>query len=172
MQKNKKHIGNIGAFWGISGILILLITAVYRLTSFALDTFSYNLQWYHTIALILSILFMGLFEGYMGFQLRFSPRVAARAKYLRENPRTDLTIFAPLFCMTYFKAPLKRRITSTALTIFIILMIIAVKKIDQPWKGIIDAGVVIGLIWGILSIAYYSYKAFTKDDYDYPPEVE
>ena len=172
METNKKYIGITGALWGISGILLLLITAVYRLTPIAIDTFSYNLQWHHSLILLLTVLFMAYFEGYKGFQLRFSPRVAARAKYLSENPRIDLAILAPFFCMAYFHAPLKRKIASASLTISIILMIIAVKKITQPWKGIIDAGVVIGLIWGILSIAFYSYQAFTKDDFDYPPEIK
>ncbi len=165
-------MGIAGALWGILGIQILLIAAVYRLTPFAVDTFSYDLHWYHILFLLVSIVFMAFFEGYMGFQRRFSPRVASRARYLRDNPRTDLIILAPFFCMSYFHASLKRKITSVSLTIFIILMIIAVRKLSQPWKGIVDAGVVIGLIWGIISIAVYSYQAFTQDIFDHPPEIE
>ena len=172
MKINRKPMGIAGALWGILGIQILLIAAVYRLTPFAVDTFSYDLHWYHILFLLISIVFMAFFEGYMGFQRRFSPRVASRARYLRDNPRTDLIILAPFFCMSYFHAPLKRKITSVSLTIFIILMIIAVRKLSQPWKGIVDAGVVIGLIWGIISIAFYSYQAFTQDIFDHPPEVE
>ncbi len=172
MEINRKQGGIVGALWGILGIQILLIAAVYRLTPFAIDTFSYDLYWYHIIFLVISLFFMAFFEGYMGFQRRFSPRVASRARYLRDNPRTDLIILAPFFCMAYFHAPLKRKITSVSLTIFIILMIIAVRKLSQPWKGIVDVGVVIGLIWGIISIAIYSYQAFTHDIFDHPPEIE
>lgn len=171
MEINRKPRGIAGALWGILGIQILLIFAVYRLTPFAVDTFSYNLQWYHLLILLLTLLFMAYFEGYKGFQQRFSPRVAARAKYLSENPRIDLVILAPFFCMAYFHATIKRKIASVSLTIFIILMIIAVRKLNQPWKGIVDFGVVIGLIWGILSIAFYSYQAFTQDIFDHPPEI-
>ena len=40
-----------------------------------------RLAWFHWVALAASLLFMGYAEGYKGFQLRFSPRAAARALY-------------------------------------------------------------------------------------------
>ncbi len=163
--------GIIGAFWGISGVLLLLGSAVYRLTPYALAAFSEPLRWHHWAALLLIVVFMAYAEGYVGFQQRFSPRVAARARYVRNHPRADLVFFAPFFCMGYFHATRRRRITSLSLTAGIIVLIILVRLLPQPWRGIIDAGVVVGLVWGILSLLIYSIQAFSGSPFEYSPEV-
>ena len=72
-------IGTLGAFWGLAGVSLLLGSAVYRLTLVSVEALSHELLWYHWMALVLNVLFMAYSEGYQGFQLGFSPRVAARA---------------------------------------------------------------------------------------------
>ena len=161
----------IGAFWGVAGVFLLLGSAVYRLTPLALDAFSYDLRWYHWMFLVFVLLFMAYAEGYRAFQQGFSPRVAARARYLRTH-RNALHIFlAPLFCMGYFHAPKRRRVTSLSVTAGIIILIILVRLLPQPWRGIVDAGVVVGLAWGLISLIVFSFQAFTSGRFDYSPEV-
>lgn len=164
-------LGVIGAIWGIGGVLLILASAVYRLSPLALDAFSHNFSWYHWIVLALVIVFMAFAEGYRGFQQRFSPRVASRARYLKQHPRPLLVIFGPFFCMGYFHATKRRKITSISLTLGIIALILLVRLLPQPWRGIIDAGVVIGLIWGIASLVFFVFRAFTSDIFRYSPEV-
>ena len=62
--------------------LLLLGSAVYRLTPIALDALSSPLEWRHWTVLAAVLFFMAYAEGYRAFQLGFSPRVAARARYL------------------------------------------------------------------------------------------
>ncbi len=163
--------GTIGAIWGILGVLLLLGSAVYRLAPLAAAAFSVPLTWYHWLAWVLSVLVMAHAEGYRGFQMHFSPQVAARARYLKEHPRPLHLVFAPLFCMGYFHATRRRQIVSLSLTAGIIVLIIIVHHMPQPWRGIIDAGVVTGLVWGIGSLIWFAVRAFTGHSFNYSPEV-
>ncbi len=150
---------------------MLLGSAVYRLSHLAIDAFAFDFLWYHWLSLALISAFMGYAEGFRGFQQRFSPRVAARAKYLKEHPRRLHVALGPFFCIGYFHATRRRKITSLSLTLGIILLVGLVRMLPQPWRGILDAGVVLGLIWGILSLLIFSLRAFTSKGFNYPTEV-
>ncbi len=164
-------MGTLGAFWGIAGVSLLLGSAIYRLAPLAVNAFLYDFYWYHWSFLVLIVLFMAYAEGYRGFQQRFSPRVAARARYLRYHPKALHVLLAPFFCMGYFHATKKRKVTSISLTVGIVILVLAVRLLPQPWRGIIDAGVVLGLVWGLVSLLVFCRSAFTSRDYDYSPEV-
>lgn len=164
-------IGKLGAYWGLAGVILLLGSAVYRLTLLAINAFSYEWHWYHWVALALIVLFMAYAEGYRAFQQAFSPRVAARARYLRDNPNLLHAIFAPFFCMAYFHAPKRRTIVSISVTVGIIILVILVRLLPQPWRGIIDGGVVVGLAWGLISLFIFSLQAMTSEEFSYSPEV-
>ncbi|MDA8431523.1 MAG: hypothetical protein M0Z60_01015 [Nitrospiraceae bacterium] len=164
-------MGTLGAIWGITGVLLLLGSAVYRLSVIAKAALSHELLWQHWAVLLLCVIFMAYAEGYRAFQQRFSPRVAARAKYLRSRPDILHVLLAPIFCMGFFHATRRRKITSISVTAGIIVLIVLVRLLPQPWRGIVDFSVVVGLAWGIASVAFFGYRAFASDDFDYPPDV-
>ncbi len=164
-------MGKISAFWGLAGVFLLLGSAVYRLTPRAVEAFTLDLRWYHWLFFAIVLFFMAYAEGYRAFQKGFSPRVAARARYLRTHRNVLHAVLAPLFCMGYFHAPKRRRITSISVTVGIIVLIILVRLLAQPWRGIVDAGVVVGLAWGMISLALFSLQAFTRERFEYSPEV-
>ena len=164
-------MGTLGAIWGLSGVLLLLGSAVYRLTPVAVDAFSYDFFWYHWLALFLNLLFMSFAEGYRGFQKGFSPRVASRALYLSNHPRPLYALLAPFFCMGFFHASKKRKITSISVTLGIIVLIVLVRFLAQPWRGIVDAGVVVGIGWGFVSLLIFAFQAFGSGTFEYPPDV-
>ena len=141
--------------WGIGGVLFLLMFAIFRLAPMALELENASMSQFHWLALGFSVIYMAYAEGYKGFHLGFAPRVVVRARYLAANPRPLHVLFAPLFCMGYIYATRKRQILSFALTIMIICFVLIVRSIPQPWRGIVDAGVVVGLGLGVLSIAYF-----------------
>jgi hypothetical protein len=164
-------MATLGAVWGISGVVLLLASAICRLTPLAADAFSLEwsaLQW---ITMLGVVFFMAYAEGYRAFQKAFSPRVAARARYLRDHPNALHAVFAPFFCMAYFHAPRRRRITSISVTMGIVVLVLLVRMLDQPWRGIIDGGVVIGLVWGLVSLLLFAYRAFAEKEFPYSPEV-
>ncbi len=164
-------MGIIRAIWGLTGVFLLLGSAVYRLTPRAMEALAFDLHWDHWLFLAFVLFFMAYAEGYRAFQKGFSPRVAARARYLRTHRNALHAVLAPLFCMGYFHAPKRRRITSISVTVGIIVLIILVRFLAQPWRGIVDAGVVVGLAWGMISLALFSMQAFTREKFGYSPEV-
>ena len=163
--------GIIAATWGIIGLLLLLGFACWRLSAYTIESFSMPLNYMHWIVFVAFTLLMAHGEGYKGFQKKFSPRFAARCKYLLHNTTLLQLILAPLFCMAYFHAPKKRVIATFALTIMIIIFILSFRLIPQPWKGLLDFGVVLGLIWGIVSTLIYCFKAFTDAQFSWDAEV-
>jgi hypothetical protein len=171
MERQEKVMGILGAIWGLTGVLLLLGSAVYRLAPLAIAAYSYGFFWYHWLALFLILIFMAYAEGYRGFQKGFSPRVASRALYLKNNPRLLHVLFAPFFCMGFFHAFRRRKITSVSVTSGIIVLIILVRFLAQPWRGIIDAGVVVGLAWGLISLILFVLQAFSSKEFTYSPDV-
>lgn len=172
-QQSFSLAGLFGAYWGVVGVCLLLIIAVYRLAMIALDAFTFSFYWYHWLLLVCNLGFMAYSEGYRGFQKNFSPRVAARARYLkfRADPNLLHIVFAPLFCMGYFYAVRRRLVTTYGLTISIIILILTFNYISQPWRGILDAGVVVGLTWGVISIIIYFIDAMKMTAFDVSTDV-
>jgi hypothetical protein len=137
----------------------------------ALDTFSYDLRWYHWAILVINTAFMAYFEGYRGFQKGFSPRLAARAKHIKNHPKIFHVLLSPLYCAGYFHTSKRRKIVVYSLTAGIMILVLLIRLLDQPWRGIVDAGVVVGLSWGLISLLIFGVLAFTSKSFDHSPEV-
>ena len=157
----------LGFYWGIAGVIIFLLYAVLRLSQHVLEMTEYNLNFFHWLLLIVFAVWMAWAEGYKGFHLAFSPRVIARARYLRYQSHPLLSLLAPLFCMGYIYATKKRKMVSYILTGTIIMMVMLLRITPQPWRGIIDVGVVAGLTLGILSLVYFWIQVETGK-WDHP----
>ena len=164
-------LGMIAAGWSMTGLLVLLGFAIWKLSTYTLESLQMPLNWMHWSVFIGFTGFMAHSEGYKGFQKSFSPRFAARTKYLLTNSTLTQCIFAPFFSMGYFHAPAKRVIASATLTIMIIVFIFLFRYIPQPWKGLLDAGVVIGLIWGMISTIFFCTKAISNPVCDWNAEI-
>lgn len=150
---------------------ILLGWAVCRVTPYALDGIHHFTKWYHWAALGFSVVFMGGIEGYKGFQKSFSPRVVARALHLGANPRPWWIVFAPFFCLAYFHANRRRIIARYILTATIVLLIVGMRYTPQPWRGIVDAGVALGLSWGLVAMLVFAVIAFSGRPFSYPADL-
>ena len=155
---------SVAFFWGIGGVLLLLLFAVYRLAPMALELTERELTTGQWLALGFSVIYMAYAEGYKGFHRAFAPRVVVRALYLRSHPEPLHVIFAPLFCMGYIHATRRRQLVQIGVTLAIICFIFLARTLSQPWKGILDAGVVVGLSLGILSIGYFLILAKRNPD--------
>jgi hypothetical protein len=95
---------------------------------------------------------MAYSEGYRGFHLRFSPRVVHRAHELGRRPNVLRVLLAAPFCIGYFSASRRVLLTSWGVTLGVLTLVLLVRQLDQPWRGIVDAGVVVGLALGLLSL--------------------
>jgi hypothetical protein len=168
---NARRVGQLAALWGIAGFFWLLGYAVYRLTPVALQALSSNLAWYHWLVFTVNLGFMAYFEGYRGFQQGYSPRLIARVRYLQQHPTPRRVLLAPLFCMGYFDAPRRRMFSLWILTVVIAALVILFRLLPQPWRGILDAGVVVGLSWGIIVTLLLCIRSLRHSHFPHLPEV-
>jgi hypothetical protein len=111
-------------------------------------------------AYILTCLGFAYAEGYKGFQTKFAPLVVSRSFTMQYgSSKLHHFLLAPLYSMGLFHATKKRVIVSWSLTLGIAAIVAAVKKLPYPWRNIVDAGVVVGLTWGSISIVFIYFKA-------------
>lgn len=145
--------------WGVGGVVLLLAQAIWRLSPQATSVFDGTLtplQWGLTA---LWVVFMLYSEAWRGFHKQFSPRVVVRALGLAHRRQPLLVIFAPVVTMGLFYATRKRRIVSRSLLVGIVVLILLVRLLPHPWRGIVDLGVVLGLAGGLLSLLGFAVAA-------------
>jgi len=154
-------MGLLAAVWGVVGVAAVLIFPIVRLSPFAGEALAGQLSAIQWAALIANSLLMAYSEGYRGFQLKFCPRVASRALYLYRNPTVVDTLLAPFFCIGYYRSKRRTMIVAWLGTFAIIGLVLLVHQLNQPWRGIVDAGVVLGLTWGLVSLAVIVVRTFS-----------
>jgi hypothetical protein len=165
------RLGAAAAAWAVLGWSGVLVYAIVRLAAIAAEALAGGLTLLQTAALVANTLALAWSEGYRGFQVKFSPRAAARVLYLREHASWTTLLLAPLFCIGYFRAtPRVLRITWIG-TLAIVLLVVIVHRLPQPWRGIVDVGVVVGLSWGLVSFLVMSRRALSTRVYPVSPEV-
>lgn len=158
--------------WGTAGVLALLLQAIYRLTPPALEPLlGGSLDPFQAALYATWVVFAAYVEGYRAFQGRFSPRVVARAVYLSKNPAPWRVILAPLFCMSFFHATRRGLIAAWAVTLLVIAAVVLVRQLPQPWRGIVDGGVVVGLSWGTAAIVINIIGVFRGIEPNVPNEI-
>ncbi|NVB84304.1 MAG: hypothetical protein HOV81_38360 [Kofleriaceae bacterium] len=167
------HPANLGAagLWGTVGVIVVLLQAIVRLTPLALDVASRSLSPLQWTVLVVWVAFNGYSEGWRGFHRNFSPRVVARAQVLDAHPRALHVALAPLYCMGLIHATRRRLVTSWLLLVGIVGIVVAVRQLDQPWRGIVDAGVVVGLAIGLVSLVYYFARGIAGAVMPVPPDT-
>lgn len=141
------------ASWCVAGVTAFLGRALGALAPVAAEIFDAGaltgLQW---VLLVAWVSLNAYAEGYRGFYRSFSPRVVERAFHLGRNPTPIRVLFGAPYSMGLFDAPRRVVATSWLVLLGIVLLVISVRLLAQPWRGIVDAGVVVGLGLGILSI--------------------
>lgn len=156
-------LGRIGFVWGAIGVICLLMFSALRLSKIALEFLLYPTHVWHWLILALWVAFMAYSEGYKGFQRTFSPRVAARLLWLKNNPKIWLVVFAPLFAMGFIYASKKRAIISYTILVMVLIFVAIAINLPQPWRPLVDAGVVVGLLWGTTATWWFILAALRTD---------
>jgi hypothetical protein len=144
-------LGQLAWLWGVGGFTLLLVFAIARLVPLAAASTAYPWHAGHVVLLLVNVAVMAWFEGYRGFQRSYSPRLAARALHLRRHATPLKAALAPLLCMGFLWAPRRRVVAAWLLTLGIVAVVLLYRLLPQPWRGILDAGVVVGLCWGLVA---------------------
>ena len=149
--------------YSIGGVIAIFSSAIYRLFPHVQKSMSYDFSALNWIILTIYLIVMIVGKGYFALHRGFVPRVINRSELLAKDGKLVDRLLAPLYCMGFFKAPKKRMIISYVMIFFIVLFIVSASKIVQPWRGIIDLGVVVGLSLGILSLLFLGFKKLISE---------
>ena len=168
-----RTLGTIGTIWGVAGAVILLSFAVSRMVGHTLEMLlgDYQLGILHYLVGGVWLFFMAYSEGYKGFQKGYSPRVAARALYLRDRCTWLRLFLAPLFCLGFINSTKRRKITIAIIFVAVTLIVMLFKHIPQPWRGVLDLGVAVGLSWGLIATLVFLVKFWMAEKVTFDPEV-
>lgn len=139
---------------GVSLVALMLLEAVYRLGVRALLTVREGLTLAQWCVLFLSILGFAYGEGYRALHRRFAPHVIARAVELANTENAGLRswLSSPLYVLCLVRAEpaeLRRAWVSVALIASAVLI---VRRLPEPYRGMIDAGVAVALCIGLGSL--------------------
>lgn len=145
--------------WGVGGVIAILLQAVTRLTPRALTVFDGGLTVGHWVVVIGWVGFMLYAESYRGFHLQFNPRVIVRAAGVAQDPNPWRVAFAPLVAMGLLYGTRRRLLVSRLLVLGIIGLVLTVRVLPEPWRAIVDLGVVAGLGVGMLSLVGIAVRA-------------
>jgi hypothetical protein len=140
--------------FGLSLVGLTLVEAVYRLGTRALLSISEGLSPGQWVLLCLSIVAFAYGEGYRALHRRFVPHLLERASELSSDARPPLRtwLLAPgyLLCLVQ-AAPLERRRAWLSI-VLIAGAVLVVRRLPEPYRGIVDAGVAVALSIGLVSL--------------------
>jgi len=136
--------------------MLLLGFAAWRLIAPAREAFSYSFAWYHWVSFAAIAFFFLYVKGYRAFHKGLSRRVVVRARHIKAEPGTARVLLAPLYCMGFFGSGLRTGLMMTGLTAAMVGFIFLVRLLQQPWRGIVDLGLVGAFAWGFIAAAVHS----------------
>lgn len=140
------------AWWGLFGLTVILSNPIARLAPMAVQPILDGMAGWQWALYLGNLVFFAYSEGYRGFQKQFSPRVAARAWVITQGGSTLRYVLAPFFLMGLMHATPHRKRISWTLLLVIVTLVVLVRMLPQPWRGIVDGGVVLGLSWGLVTV--------------------
>ena len=145
----------IAFWWAILGIAAVFVEAIVQLGRRGYTTMTSGLEPLEWVALaILSAAFV-YGEGMRALERRWVPGVIARAHTLDRASALNRWL-APLYAMSLVGAPrvvLARAWVGVAL---IVLAVLVVRALPEPWRGIVDTAVALALLWGLIAIVRQS----------------
>ncbi len=170
----RARAGGLGAagLWGVLGVGATFVQAIAKLAPVAAEALrAEGLGAEHVAFLVGWAGFCAYVEGYRAFQKGFCPRVVARARRLAARPRALHVVLAPAFCMGLFHATRRLLISSWCVVVGVTAMVLAVRALPQPWRGLVDAGVLVALSWGVLCLGYFTALAWRGERMPVAPDT-
>ena len=159
------------AAWGVISVTLILVRAVVGLGGFALEALTTPLSAGQVATLALWVGFSAYAEGYRGFQKGFCPRVISRSLRLGERRGLRWIVLAPFFCLSIIEAPRRERLRFWIMVSAISILVISVRTLAQPWRGIVDAGVIVGLLWGVVALWTQFVAQVRPDEHSEPEQI-
>ena len=158
--------------WGVGGAMALLSWGVARVTPHALEpAFDGSMTAVHWLLYAAMIVFNAWTEGYRTFQRVITPRVLARAQYVADHPGRVSLPFVPIFVAGYFGMQRRALIARYVVLVVVVGLIVGMHFVPQPWRGIVDAGVAVGLGWGVVAMGVGLVRMLSGWRTDADPQI-
>lgn len=158
--------------WGAGGVVLSLLDAIARLSRVAYEGVAHGMfsgpQLLFT-ALWTVVIVYG--EGYRAFGQLLAPRMAARLLHLAREGTGVARALAPFHALSLFDTPKRRLLSAWTMLLGIVLVVLLVRKLPQPWRGSVDFGVVIALSWGAIAIVRECVRAWRAGEGRVDPEI-
>lgn len=140
--------------WAAGGVVFLFGEAAWRLGARGITAVRGGLTAFEWIALavITGVFVYG--EGVRALQRRWVPWVLDRVDRLRSEPFLPWGAAGPLYAMSLVgrsTASVLRAWTGVAA---IVLAVLIVSRLPDPWRGIVDVGVAAALVWGAITLLH------------------
>lgn len=139
------------AVWGVLGVVVMLSEALLRLLRLAWEGVVVQFAPLPFAVAVAWCLVNAYAEGYRGFQKRFVPQALDRAFSIDASSVVEV-VLAPLKVLGLWRTDAKAMRRAWIMVLGISGLVFAVKQLPQPWRGVIDAGVVVGLGWGTVAM--------------------
>jgi hypothetical protein len=145
--------------WAIGGVAATLLEATARLGYTALRALGAGLTPLQWAAFITAAILLVYFEGHRALQRRFAPAVVTRGLQAGDALVGMATLLAPLYSISLVgDAPAQRGRTLGGIAL-IVVAVLLVRQLPQPWRGIVDGAVALALAWGLIALAIEVIRA-------------
>jgi len=135
--------------WGALGLAAILFEAAARLGAHAMRAIGAGLTIAQWSVLAGGAVVMTYIEGYRVFHRREARGVVVRARWSARRLRGARAWAAPLYALGLMG---RHRARARRVAAAIVAAIVVVRALPDPWRGIVDAGIVPALAWGGLAI--------------------
>lgn len=144
--------GRVAVTWALAGVLLLFGEAVIALGGRGIATIQGGLGAGEWLAFVLLTAAFVYGEGVRALERRWVPFCIGRIAELRADARGIDVTLAPLYAMGLVgarRALLARAWVGVAL---ILLAVLIVRVLPEPWRGIVDFAVAAALAWGTVAL--------------------
>ena len=137
------------AAWALVGVAAIFAYAVLRLGERGIETIRAGLTPAEWAALAVIAALTVYSEGVRALQRRWVPHLFERVAGLRAEPVLH-RLLAPIWALSLIAAPRRSLLRAWVGLFAIVLAVILVRRLPEPWRGIVDFAVAISLGWGLV----------------------
>ena len=138
----------------MAGVAAIFVEAIVQLGRRGVATMRAGLDPWEWVALVaLSIAFL-YGEGEQALARRWVPAVIARARAIDPATRFLHRALAPLYAMSLIGAPARVLVRAWTGVALIVMAVLIVRAMAEPWRGIVDFAVALALLRGLTAILW------------------
>ena len=143
----------------MTGVAALFVEAILQLGRRGVEAIRSGLEPLEWAGLVLLVVAFVYGEGMRALARRWVPATIARAFELNAASPLVHKLLAPLYAMTLVGAPARALVRAWIGVALIVLAVLIVRALPDPWRGIVDFAVAGALAVGLAAIAVHSVRA-------------